>query len=785
VLIAACVLFALREFLIGGELTNQHPDLLTFWLPRWSFLGRAIAAGRLPLWNPFEMAGYRFAADPQSGWLYLPPMVLFGSFSPGLALRLFIVFNPLLAGGATFAFLRSEGASRPAATVGGLVVAMPIATSAIAISLPFAGAIAWTTVLLLAVSGFRRAAAWSGRLGWLALAGAAWSQVAAAHLSHGLVIATAFAVTLAVAGAVADVRAGTVRGPIAAGRVALLLVVLPLATLPILVPHVDLLGASSLRGGYGALDDPGQTEVGDALGRVGLWAGWLWGFAAAPGAYAGAVALATAAVAARSRRLRVPALAAGGLLVLVYVLTSSLLVTAEWWRALVIRIPFGDVYLHNPGRLRFVAVVAIPILAAAGVEGLLERPIPRRTALAWLAAVAAVAVAVPILLGGNAVRFLPVAAGLVLAAPLLYLSATRRRAWATGGAVAVAVALELVASAVYSQTYEGGTIFTGLESGRHPILVPQVLRSPDLNEEGYLRVTRIVEHLRREPGRYATWAPPEAYYEKGYLWMRSAADWPALAPSRGTLFGVADGLGYNPVQLPRYWRYLRATNELAIFYNASVLQAPAVRDVRLLGLRYLILPTGIEPPLPGRVAVRANRYVLWELFDAQPLATVTGDVVPVEDVTEALEAVTAPGFDPTRQVVVEGANTVEDVAASAAIGAVEERSPTELVVRLPGPARGVLTIRNAYDLGWKATADGRPARTLPVDGFLQGVVLPDAGAREVVLTYHDDAVTTGLVLGAVVWSALLGAPLLALALERRRRPRRPGRTTRDAGAPPR
>ena len=114
-LIVACVLFAFRGFVVGGALTNQHPDLLTFWLPRWSFLGDSIGAGQIPLWNPFEMAGYRFAADPQSGWLYAPPMALFSTLSPGLALRLFIVFNPLLAGLGLYAFLRMEStrARRP------------------------------------------------------------------------------------------------------------------------------------------------------------------------------------------------------------------------------------------------------------------------------------------------------------------------------------------------------------------------------------------------------------------------------------------------------------------------------------------------------------------------------------------------------------------------------------------------------------------------------------------------------------------------------------------------
>ena len=155
-LIVGSVLFALRGFLAGG-LTNQHPDLLTFWLPRWSFLGDSISAGRIPLWNPFEMAGYRFAADPQSGWLYAPPMLLFSLFSPGQALRLFILLNPLLAGLGTYAFLRKESLERAAATAGGLVLAMMMSTSTIVISLPFAGALAWTAVLLVAASGYRRA----------------------------------------------------------------------------------------------------------------------------------------------------------------------------------------------------------------------------------------------------------------------------------------------------------------------------------------------------------------------------------------------------------------------------------------------------------------------------------------------------------------------------------------------------------------------------------------------------------------------------------------------------
>src|SRR6266702_7572721 len=68
-LIVACALFALRGFAFHPLLTNRHPDILGFWLPRFAFLGRSLRAGDVALWNPYEMAGYRFAADPQSGWL--------------------------------------------------------------------------------------------------------------------------------------------------------------------------------------------------------------------------------------------------------------------------------------------------------------------------------------------------------------------------------------------------------------------------------------------------------------------------------------------------------------------------------------------------------------------------------------------------------------------------------------------------------------------------------------------------------------------------------------------
>ena len=43
-LIVVLVLFAMRGLAFRSDLTNQHPDILAFWLPRLSFLGRSLAS---------------------------------------------------------------------------------------------------------------------------------------------------------------------------------------------------------------------------------------------------------------------------------------------------------------------------------------------------------------------------------------------------------------------------------------------------------------------------------------------------------------------------------------------------------------------------------------------------------------------------------------------------------------------------------------------------------------------------------------------------------------------
>jgi hypothetical protein len=804
-LIVACVLFALRGFVFSDRLSDGHPDILTFWLPRLSFLGRSIAAGHVPLWNPFEMAGYRYAADPQGGWLYLLPMGLFSRLSPAVAMRAFIVANPLIAGLGLYGFLRIERLTRLAATAGALSLAMLMSTSEIAISMPFAGATAWTTIALLGAAGYRRSRRWSARLAWIGVGALGWSQVATAHLSHGVVVCTALLTAFLVAGVVADAmpghraeeRRGDADGPaplaiggVGAGvaRAGLFLVALPLLSLAVLVPRIDALQASSLASGYDRLGDAIGVLGGGDVGSIqanGVWAAWPLAFGATPGAYAGAVILLGVPLALRARRHRLLLWAFGGALALTWLLMLDAIVTAPVVRDLFLRIPFGDVYLHNPGRMRYLAVIAIPVLGAIGIQGVRDDPLETRPAARWLAAGAFLWLGVPLIAFANPLRFVVLALGLAGGAWALFQLASRRRSWAWI-AVAAVLAVELIAGAIASQlSPPGDTIRLNLEAGVHPNLVPQPLPLPRVDASAFVTPTAFVPRLAATHDRYLTWAPPASSFEKGYLFMQLEPDWPALAMERGTLFGAHDTLGYNPVQLQRYWDYIRLRSPLPVFYNASVIDVPTLRDVRLLGIRYLVVPTGIDPPLEVTLVDREQGYDLVEVAGWQPRVSVVPNFRVVPSAVGASRTILPASFDPASLAVVERDPGIEPTPdAEPGTATYRETTPESVLIDVRATASSVVVVRTVYDDGWRATVDGEPAEVIPTDGLLQGVVVP-AGDHELRLTYRDPAVTSGVRAGLIAWGSLALLALVALATERGAaralRPRWPP----GAGAPPR
>ena len=109
---AVAALLALTGAGAWGFLSTENVfgwDAVTFFYPWYSSLGDALSNGDVPGWNPHQFSGTPFAADLQSGWAYLPAMLLFTLLPLVAAAAGFVLSHLLIAGLSAYAFARALG----------------------------------------------------------------------------------------------------------------------------------------------------------------------------------------------------------------------------------------------------------------------------------------------------------------------------------------------------------------------------------------------------------------------------------------------------------------------------------------------------------------------------------------------------------------------------------------------------------------------------------------------------------------------------------------------------
>ena len=758
-LIAGAVLVVLHQIAFGGRVASQHPDVLGFWLPTYCFLGENLVTGHIPSWNPHVMAGAPFAADPQSGWMYLPAMALFTMLPCDAAIRWIIVLQPILGGLGLYAFLRSEGLSRPAATLGGLGLALPLASSRLGQFLPFPSSLAWTAVVLAACSRYFGQRTWTRRVIWLGIVGLAWGQLAAAYLAHGLVIGTGALLTYVAARLWAQRRSDLEQNRL--GVSALLLVPGALAlNLAFLLPRLAYLPRSSFV--------MGDESLSRASGLLPVWPLRL---AVSPGAYLGAALLVTVFLAFRSRR-HVHLAVAFSAYALLYFL-AGLDAVAGNVSDPIAGVPILGLYAHFPGRFGLALLLALPILGAIGFEAWRETGRGRDLAVAGAVAVA-LWVVVPLLVGVPLSGFvLPVIGGAVVI-PILLGALRRPRLIVLVPAI---VAVELTVNGVGGLTPDGflGSGIAAPNRGEEradPLgavragwLVP--LRTADVDPSRYQTPGAIARALQRPgEGRYISLAPNIAS-GRGYLTAQAPSDWPLLASQRSMLFGLEDVQGYNPIQIGRYWAFVRGVTSGPLEYNAAVLPRPPPVASDLLQIDFVIRSAATQRPRLSEL-VREGEWALFRAPDAHAGASVISSWRVLSDADEVRSSVTAPGFDPARQVLLERDPGLgpSPPPTRRTLGTVfyERHDAQSATITVQSSAPGIVLIRTPYDPNWHATVDGRPAPLLAADYVVQAVPVR-AGRHRIDLAYDDPWIGYGL-----LGSGAALAVLLVLALVLRNRP---------------
>ncbi len=764
-LIVAAALAVLHDYWLGGLFSHLNPDVTVF-LHNHCFLGESLRGGNIPAWDPAPLAGLPFAGDPQAGWMYASPMLYYTLLPCHLAFRLFIITPTIVAGLGFYLLLRGEGMSRQAATVAGLAASMMIASSKILVSIPFSDTMAWTPIVLVVAAKAIRACTWASRLAWIAALALAWGQLAAAHLSHGLVVGSTALLVYSAYVAVREMREGRLAARTLAGMTGIALLALPAVNLAHLLPIADFVPRTSFGLSYEGMAEAVAELRGEEFEEIGvsraLSTTWPLRLATAPGVYLGAIPLILMFGGFVSRRTRGLAIAFGAYGAFFAIL--GLKGVAEKVAPFLDPIPFSDFYPHSPGRLLYAPLMAVAVLAGLGVEAWRDTKNANER-IAMIAPGLALWALLPLLAGAQPRRMVFFAVGAVVGAAVLFVLHKKP---VLAVAVPVLVAVELVASGLYGQSLGPKPVRDGLETKVDEWLPFAPLPQPVIDTSAYVGGGPVEDTVKdtAAEGRVIILG-------EGFTWLL-----------RPILSGDEMGHGYNPIHLMRYWEYIRSIVPQPIHYARSIFpkELPPPQALDLLQVGYVATRPKMDPPPDAtRVAEdEKHRHVLYRLNDPAPRAQVytSWEVMEPE---AAREAITGAAFRPQESLVLEEEPPVES-AGTGGDSSADYRwtSPNDATVEVSSEDEGMLLVRNAYDENWEATVNGEDVDVMQADYFLQAIPVP-AGESTVELRYRDASIGLGLAGSAIALLLLLGGA--GILRVRGARPGEPGSGAGDRSGP--
>ncbi len=767
-LILAAALALHHEVIFGGAVYHMD-DAADGYYPGHLAVARAFAHGELPVWERGSWCGWPLVVDPYNGVFY-PPNIIYYVLGAARGLGFAIVLHVVLGGLGVWVLLRRRRLAFEAALFGGLAYALSTFGVVRIRHVIFVQMMGWLPWILVGVEGWVQ----SRRRRELVLVAAATAlALIAGALSIGHFAALVIAAYTA-ARCLGDRRRafadlGALGGAAILG--ALMAAVQLVPTLAHLPHSPRSLGSDyAFASSYAwpswrylaTLIMPDYFGGEDRLAYLGApnhWelAGW----------YVGALCVALAPLAllrpappsGEERRRGAELLALAGAIVLGVGLAfgDAGPVHPFFFR----HVPLYAA-IRCPARALLMAVLALPILGAHGVEALLERARPRGALVGWIAAAAIALVAA---LAWRQAGHPPRGADAMLRTNL---AAWSHLAWALGAGLAV-LALTI----------------TGAVPRRAGGLALAIVLAIDLVAIGR-------GYVRPQPPDYPSGMERFAAVE--WLLAHRSADGiddrfvndpggPFRLHNVGMVLGLENASGYDSVAIWRYvdFLYLLANGrpypekKLKNDFAAIGVHNLSSRLLDLMNVRWLLSdhppdarwverfsppsPSGapaarFEPGWDPRMKVFENTTVMPRAFVAYRASVPGGD--------DALAArLVAPTFDPGAEVFLEEDPGIAFGAPRPSTPArIVEAGRTRLVIDAEAAAPGILFVGDAHYPGWSVTVDGAPARLLRADWAFRGVVLL-AGRHRVEMTYRSRPLEIGAAL------SLLGV-LGTLALARLR-----------------
>jgi hypothetical protein len=769
---------AIAGYNFSANLFLARIDALTYYEPWYQFLGDRLRAGELPGWLPFTMSGAPFAGDPQSGWFYMPVMVIFSILPSAAGFKALILFHLLLAAGSAYAFARVIGLNVPGSMAAAAAFAFTGMIERARCCTIHVEVAVWIPVAFLGIELAARARSWGSRAAWWLLTGIAVSQMIAGWIgqgaAYGLIATGAYAfyrIVLAPSDQDRELRT-RFRHLVAAGAV-IGLVTGVLAAAAIL-PRLAVVDRSNLAGGK-------YNGVGESAARTGGWRvetmldRLLTADDSSGRFYAGGatVALAIVGVALAGRRFRLAFFVPYALVILVLTLRETVL------HRLFYLIPsFQQFHEHRPDRVLTVFPLAPAILAGAAVTMLPSWR--QRSRLAPLVAFLPLALAFLFWVwrpGDD-----PISRDTILAIAVVSLALAAALKFSDRRVLTVSLVI-LIAAVVWDPF------------GRQVVLRPHEFDNPsDKLEQAYESDHAAGAFLQQkaeagETARFFGYDPAMLVnrgdlrtYHVSYSNPKTVA---LLAINRGISLGLEDIQGYNPIQIQRYVDFLVKVNGQGQSYHAAnVLFHGATSPLlNLLDVGYIVIPRDVPPGRPDLLHLSQryptvyadDRVRVLHKTDSLPRAWIVHSAQTATD-SEALDLLASSTLDPSRVAILPSDAALPALAVPADPAAervnVTGRTPDRITLSAELTQPGLVVLSEIWDPDWKVLVDGKPVELYRANTILRAIPLP-AGTHSIELQYESKRLLASAVVSGFGWLAiLLGAivvgPARSLARQRRR-----------------
>jgi hypothetical protein len=788
---------------VHSDAWMSRTDLLTAYIPSYTYLGEQLRHFNLPAWSPFQASGLPFAGDPQSGWMYFPAMIFYTFLAPATATKAVMAAHLVIAGFSTYAFARVLGLR----VVASLAAAVSFALGANVFHTTYCCTIwsqlsTWIPVGLLGVELGVRPGALRYRAGGWAIAAIAISQMFAGWIGqgvyNGLLILGAYTVyrTLISPPGRGSVLRERLKMLVISGG-AILLLGLALSAAGIL-PRLDANENS-------VLADGSYDEVTDA-GDDGGWPpelllrrlfddrtvlpGDIYDAQMYRRYYLGTVTagLAIVAIAMARRRFAAPFFLVTGLALLVLVTKETPL-----HRLFYLLPRYESLQAHTPFRLMGLFFIFPAILAGAAIES-----IPDWARRRWWFAVAFVPIGSilwinefvetrrrhidPYVIGVMAFVSVTLLAAYAIAQLAPRLGQQR------SAALLRIIPLLLLLAILWEPT--GRQLITpASDPDRLPGTTQATVTSALSDEDSGGAGAFLQEQLRtsNEPFRYfgydaiglRTAKEPGSTYQ-GRVTDRSIQE--LLVSAKATMLGLYDIQGYNPAQSQDYADFITALNGgiEQNYHDVNVLSSGIASPLLdLLNVRYIVVPLDVPPGRPDLLrlsqlypTVYASDTVrVLENRDALPHAWIVHQT-QIADTNEALALLGSGAIDPSQTALVSGDQPELSPAASTSDDSVRFDHYRADSIRMTASTSqaSLLVVSEIAAPGWNAYVDGKRVDTYTVNALQRGIVLP-GGSHTVELRYEPRSLRAGIAISGLALIAILaifGTIVLPFAPERLR-----------------